>query len=225
MTGSTLRFAIWVNIIGIGLALAYALSLAAVGASGTGFPPVEPFDVAISIVSLISAPIILVFFAVIHVYAAEERKLFSLMALAFSILFTAMTCINRFIHLAIVRPSVAAGATDGLEWFTPYGTHSIMVGLEILGWSFFLGLAFLCAAFVFKGGVLERALFWVFLVDAALSLVSTLTPFTGITLFTFVGTIAWGPGFIAACVLLIKLLRRELKQLDATQSVWGGVPT
>jgi hypothetical protein len=214
MSRSTLKFGIWVNVFGIALALGYAVSLIAVGSSGTGFPPIEPYDTAISIISLISAPAILIFFAVIHTYAPEDRKIFSLPAFAFSILFTAMTCINRFVHLAVIRPSLAAGATDGLEWFTPYGAHSIMVGLEILGWSFFLGLAFLFAAFVFKGGLLEKTLFGVFLADAVLCLVSTLTPFTGITLFTFIGTIAWGPGFIIACALLIRLFRRELTQSE-----------
>jgi hypothetical protein len=211
MSNTTLRFGIWVNGIGIVLALAYIASLVAVGLSGTGFPPVEPFDVIVSLISLISAPAILAFFAVIFLVAAEERKTFGLLALAFSILFTAMTSINRFVHLAVVRPSLAAGVTEGLEWFTPYGVYSIMVGLEILGWSFFLGLAFLFAAFVFWGNRDAKYLSWIFLANALLSLVSTLTPFTGITAFTFVGAIAWGPGFILAALLLTGFYRQKVK--------------
>jgi hypothetical protein len=205
-----LTFGIWCSWIGIALALAYLAALAAAAISPSGFPPVEPYDSAISVVCLLSAPVILILFALNHTYASEERKLFSLIGLCFAVLFCAMTCINRFVHLAVVRPSLAIGKTDGLEWFMPYGSPSVMGAIEILAWSFFLGLAFTFTAFAFDKTRLERRLFWICLVNGLLCLVSTLTPLTGIVLFTFLGIPAWGPGFILFCALLMALFKDQL---------------
>ena len=43
----------------------------------------------------------------------------------------------------------------GINWFLPYGPQSAMFSLEIRGWGFFLGIAFLFAAPLFKVGRLE----------------------------------------------------------------------
>ncbi len=213
MPGSktTLRFGIWVNIYLVGLGLSYVGALVANALSGAGPTPVEPFASVFSAITIFSALGILVLFAVLFSYAAVERKLFGLVALSFCILFTGMTTINRFVHLAVVRPSLAANRAAGLEWFLPYGSNSVMFSLEILGWSVFLGLACLFAAFIFHLDRLERGLFWSVLVIALLNLASTLSLFTGNGLFTFLGLAAWGPGLTLACILLIVLFRRRLR--------------
>jgi hypothetical protein len=205
-----LAFGIWCSSIVIVLAIAYMMALIAAAISPSGFPPVEPYDTAISIVCLLSAPGILILFALIHIFAREERKLFSLIGLCFAVLFCAMTSINRFVHLAVVRPSLAMGKTAGLEWFMPYGAPSVMGAIEILAWSFFLGLAFTFTAFAFDKTRLERRLFWTCLVNGMLCLMSTLTPLTGIVLFTFLGIPAWGPGFILFCALLLAMFKEQL---------------
>ncbi len=214
-----LTFGIWWSWIGIVLALAYLVALIAAAVSPNGFPPVEPYDTAISIVCLLSAPAILILFALVHAFASEERKLFSLIGLCFAVLFCAMTCINRFVHLAVIRPTVALGKPAGLEWFLPYGSHSVMGAAEILAWSFFLGLAFTFTAFAFDKTSQERWLFWTCLVNGILCLVSTLTPLTGIVLFTFLGIPAWGPGFILFCALLIRLFKQQLLVLKTQNPV------
>ncbi len=205
-----LRFGIWTASACILLGLAYMASLAAIGLSGSGYPPVEPYDVVASIVMLISASAILVLFSVIHAVTDEDRKLFSLTALVFCILFAGMTSINRFTHLAIVRPSLSQGITAGLEWFTPYGAHSIMTGLEVLGWGFFLGLAFMFLAAVFQHGRLERGLSALLVLEAVFCLAAAISPVVAVPWLIYVGAAAWGPGFIIVCVLLIFWFRKNL---------------
>src|SRR5512133_1046087 len=205
-----LIFGVWCSAIGIVLATAYLASLLAAAVSPSGFPPVEPYDTAASIICLLSAPGILILFVMIHAHASEERKLYSLIGLCFAVLFCAMTCINRFVHLAVVLPSVAMGKTIGLDWFMPYGSPSVMSAIEMLGWSFFLGLAFIFTAFAFDKSRLERWLFWVCLVNGTLCLVSTLAPLTGIALFTILAIPAWGPGFILLCALLLTLFKDQI---------------
>jgi len=204
------RFGIWTCIICIVLALAYLIALVATAVSSSGFPPAAPYDVIISVITLLSAGSILVLFAVIHASASDERKLLSLIALSFATLFAGLTSINRFTHLAIVRPASAAGVTDGIQWFTPYGATSIMTGLEFLAWGLFLGLAFVFLAPVFGAGRLERALFWLLLINGILCLVSVLALPTGIDWLTYVGAIAWGPGFVIVPALLLAFFMRKL---------------
>lgn len=47
------------------------------------------------------------------------------------------------------------GNVDGLDWFLPYADHSVMLGLEMLGWGWFLGLAMLVVAPLFSDGKLQ----------------------------------------------------------------------
>ncbi len=129
-TKFNLRFGIWITFTGILLALAYLAAMMATAVSSYGFPPVEPYGMFISIISLFSGIVILTLFAVLHACAPENRKLLSLIGFAFAILFAGLTSINRFTHLAIVRPGVYLGTTGGIEWFTPYGAYSIMTGME-----------------------------------------------------------------------------------------------
>ena len=203
-----LRFGIWTAASSILLALAYLATMVATGASPSGFPPVEPYDVIISVISLLSGVAILMLFQVLHACAPTERKLFSSTALTFAALFAGLTSINRFTHLAIVRPGLYVGVTPGIEWFTPYGAYSIMTGLETLAWGFFLGLAFIFTVPVFRGGRVERVLSGMMLVNGILCLLSALALPTQITWLTYVGAIAWGPGFIGICSLLIVLFKR-----------------
>ncbi len=214
-----LTFGVWAGRAGILLATAYSAGLVAAATSPNGFPPGEPYETVVSVVCLLSAPAILILFALVHSFANEERRLFSRIGLSFATLFCAMTCIARFVHLAVVRPSVAAGKTAGLEWFVPYGSLSVMSAMEMLGWSFFLGLAFIFTAFAFERDGWERRLFWLCLVNGVLCLASTLAPLTGSGVFFFLGVPAWGPGFVVFCILLMGMFNRALSAESSPQLV------
>ncbi len=209
-TKYNLRFGIWISISGVVLALAYLGAMVATASSSSGFPPVEPYGMLISIISLLSGIVILILFAVIHACTPDDRKLLSLIALAFATLFAGVTSINRFTHLAIVRPGLYMGKSSGIDWFTPYGAYSIMTGMENLAWGFFLGLAFIFLTPVFNGGRFERLLSWTLAGNGILCLVSVLALPLGITWLTYVGALAWGPGFIFLCILLIISFNRHL---------------
>jgi hypothetical protein len=47
--------------------------------------------------------------------------------LAYILIFATLTSINRYVALTVVRQSLAAGNTDGLQWFLPYTWPSIML--------------------------------------------------------------------------------------------------
>ena len=78
-------------------------------------------------------------------------------------MFSVSTSINRWVHLTIVR----FAPPQGLEWFTPYGEHSIMFALEMLAYGWFLGFALLSIVpFFYKRTTsLESVLFWILLIS------------------------------------------------------------
>ena len=110
------------------------------------FPPSGDIQLFGGIISLLFCPLIVILMASLHSITVPEKKVFSQSSLAFTLLFAISVSINRFTQLGVVRQSIAAGTVEGLNWFLPYGDRSVMLGLEMMGWGWFLGLALLVAA-------------------------------------------------------------------------------
>jgi hypothetical protein len=115
------------------------------------------------------APIFVVLIACLHTYAADDRKLFSQIALSFAVMYAAVITIVYFIQFTVVMPSLLSGETAGLSLFTQYDPHGLFVALEGLGY-LLMSTAFLFAAGVFSGGRLERAVRWLFVTSFILAI-------------------------------------------------------
>jgi hypothetical protein len=151
--------------------------------------------------------------AALHHTVPAGRRLFSLLGVVFSSAFMVMVSINRFVQLGVVRLSVLHGDTKGLERFLPYGTRSAMLTLEMVGWGFFLGLAFLSAAFALPSKGLEAYLRWTFLLYAVLGLISTIA-YVADSPLSVVGFIAWGVVLPFAAALLAVWFGRQRQQVS-----------
>ena len=124
----------------------FLIILAALLTGNFTFPPSVPMQIFGGISSLVLPPVLVLLMASLHTVTPNEKKAYSQASLAFTLLFAGAVSINRFTQLGIVRHSQADGITAGIDWFLAYGEHSVMFGLEMLGWNWFLGLALLCAA-------------------------------------------------------------------------------
>ena len=168
------------------------------------FPPPEPIQIIAGIISLLFCPIFLVVMASLHAKTPPNKKTFSQIGLALTILFAISVSINRFIQLGIVRQNIAIG---GVDWFLPYGSHSVMFGLEIMGWGWFLGLAMIFVAPLFSRGRLELWLRWLSVSYGVLGLVSALGQLLASPII-MVGFIAWGIILFIITALLAVYFRR-----------------
>ena len=135
--------------------LYFLVVLAALLTGQFSFPPPDSLQLFGGISSLTLCPVLVVLMACIHSITPSEKKVFSRISLAFTLLFGIAVSINRFTQLGAVRQSMILGRMQGVDWFLPYGDHSIMLGLEMMGWCWFLGLAMLFAAPLFARGKLE----------------------------------------------------------------------
>jgi hypothetical protein len=86
-----------------------------------------------------------------------------------------------------------------------------MLGLEILGWGWFLGLALLFAAPLFSAGRLQRWLRWMSVIYGLLGLVSAVAYLLASPL-SVIGFVAWGLIlFIITALLVVFFKRAEAK--------------
>ena len=207
----------WSGIVLVVLGLLYLALVAGMILGGSGFPPVEPYQTLANILILITAVWMVWFWVILNQAAPPEKKVFSQASLALIVIFAALTSINRYVGLTVVRQSLASGDTDGLQWFLPYGWPSVMLALEFLAWGLFFGLACLCLAPVFTKGKLERARFWILIATGCLSLAAALGQLIGangltFSPFTLAGTLGWGPGLTAATILMVIWFKKGASQ-------------
>ena len=168
MSKLTIRVGFWASICCTLLFLAFNAANVAVVIQGStqGWPGIQayvaPFQMAESLpqsigLLLVSAAVVVL--ATIYALTSADQKIWSLLGLAFGLLFVALVGTTYVVHLAIVRPGLLVGQEDALAMLSLTSGRSLMETLHTLGWGF-LGLATLFTAWVFDGRGLEGWIRW-----------------------------------------------------------------
>lgn len=213
----TLQIGFGAAVINIAGGIAYLVILAIIIATSTPMSDSGALPlVTVSALMLIGPLGMIPLWAAIHLSISEEKRVLSLISLAFVLLFSATTSINRWVHLTVVRPSLAAHVIQGLDWFTPYGQYSIMFAIELLAYGWFLGFALLSLAPVFgrRSTGLERSLFWAFLISGILCLLGALGRLLETSVLSMLGLIGWALGLGLINVLLMVWFWRFAKRVS-----------
>jgi hypothetical protein len=170
--------------------------------SAGGFLPGEPYQTFIHILVMVMAAWMVFLWAVLHRSAPAEKKAFSLTSFGMVAALAALTTINRYVALTVVRRSSGPQSAPGLQWFLPYSWPSVMLAIEILAWGFFLGLACLSLAPVFRRGHFARWVFWTLLATGLLSLCAAVAQIVDSAALSIAGLVGWGPGLTSVAVLM-----------------------
>jgi hypothetical protein len=143
----------------------------------------------------------------LHFWAPEEKKIWSMIGLAFAIVYAVMANINYLIQLVAVRPNLLSGELEGLGLFAGDNPHSVFWALANA--YAIQSMALFFAAWVLDGGKLER---WIRRLFVA---VGVTVPFQlGYSLGLVPMAIAlpvlmvWGIGVPLSCFMLAVLFRR-----------------
>ena len=181
------------------LGVAYAV-VVAIGMAKTGLvkPIVDPILAIMEVLTLLGAPLLVIIMAAVHASAAPDNRAYSAAALAFMTLVVGFTSAVHFVGLTALRQA-GAGV---LTW------PSTSYALELLGWDVFLGLSLLCAAPVFQGNGLKRAIRICMSVTGILCIAGTLGPATGDMRFQFIAVTGYGILLPITALLLAKDFRR-----------------
>jgi hypothetical protein len=113
-----------------------------------------------------------VLMACIHQYTSDNKKIFSLIGLSFSLLSSFALIADYFIQISVIQASLLNGETDGIALLTQYNPHGIFIALEEVGY-IMMSAAFIGIVPVFSGkGVLEGSIRWVFIISFFLIIIS-----------------------------------------------------
>lgn len=168
---------------------------------GLAAPIVDPVLAIMEILTLVSAPLLLIMMAAVHDYAPTTHKTYSLIALAFMILVVGMTSAVHFVELTALRQL----GTGGIVWPSP------AYALELLAWDIFLGLSLLFAARVFEGGGLQGRVRRGLSISGALCIAGVLGPAVGNMRLQLVGILGYAGVLPVVCFMLGRLFRGDPK--------------
>ncbi len=171
------------------------------------FQPIQMLPV---IPSLLLAPAFTALMVSIHSYAAEDKKIWSGLGLAFTLIYATMALINYMVQLLPVWRSITNHETDGLAMFVLGNPHSIFWALAYA--YIFMNLAMLFAAQVFVGDTLRKRIRLLFILNGISGLVTLVSAALDSPPFYLLGSlVVWCPVFTAASVSLGILFRRQMQ--------------
>jgi hypothetical protein len=161
--------------------------------------------------SLLLAPAFTALMVSIHSYAAEDKKIWSQLGLAFTLIYATMAAINYMIQLLPVWRSIHLGETDGLAMFVSGNPHSIFWALAYA--YLFMNLAMLFSAMVFAGNRLENRIRLLFILNGISGVVTLTSAFLDSYQFYLIGSLViWCPIFTAAAIFVAVLFNRTIKE-------------
>lgn len=192
------RWSAW-SMVGIGAAYAVALG-AGFMRYGLRAPITDPLLAVMEVLTLLSAPALVVLMTALHACTPPERRIFSLLAVVFTGAFAALTTGVHFVELTALRQL----GTASIVW------PSAAYALELLAWDGFLGLALVCAAAAIPHGAdmcaaradarIRRSL-WA---SGALCLVGLAGPAFGRMQWQFIGVFGYAVVLPLACYRLAR---------------------
>jgi len=114
---------------------------------------------------LLFAPLFVVLVNSVHDYASGEQKALTRIATHLATGFAVLVGLHYFVQLGPVRFSIRSGEVEGLAPFLQANPISVILGVNMLGWTLFFGLSSLFLAPVFSAGGVERVIRISFLVN------------------------------------------------------------
>jgi hypothetical protein len=228
---TTLKFGFYISLSLVVLTvIAFGLAMMAVPPSGPfcqencmhyPYPDILPYyprDYYWMYTAMLQLAAYLMFTISNHFIAPGERKLFTFISVAFSLMSSIVLSIDYFIQFAVVPVSVMNGEQEGIALITQYNDHGLFIAMEELGY-LTMAISFFFLAFGFSmKDVLEKAirviLVMSFLLTAASFLFCTLQ--FGIDRSYRFEIVAISINWLTIVVigtLICKLIRRKLASI------------
>jgi len=162
---STKAVGFWSAVLATIFSITYDLAqigewLGLLGSSGGPESSSTPLGIYVLLTpSLLLGSAFLALMAAVHQISPPDRKVWSLTAFGFAIIYAALISINYYVQLGWVAPRLASGRIQGMEPFLFVPFDSFLYAVDILGYSF-MSLATLFAARLFTGAGHERIVRW-----------------------------------------------------------------
>jgi hypothetical protein len=148
--------------------------------------------------------------AAIHYSSESDRRVFTLLGVAFAGISVAMLGFQYYSQITVVRYNLITGEQSALGLFVLGNPHSFFWPLEALGYGF-MGLSTLFAAFAFTEGSLDRWIRALFITNGALGIGGIVAYPLEVTVVAMLSGLAlWTLVFPASTILLAISFRRRM---------------
>ncbi len=169
----------------------------------------------IQVMAFLLAPIDIVLLCSLHEYASDDKKILTRIGLCCMIATMVLGNQLYFVHFNAMRLAFSKEVLMGLEQFVEWNPHSLINASGALGWTFFVGLAFLFVAPIFSGGRLERGLRYASLILGSCSILGM----AGVLLGNLACLAIYFIGDTVAGIILAILASILFKRLGAASKV------
>jgi hypothetical protein len=149
---------------------------------------------------------VIVVMACIHSIAPSSKKVFSLIAIAFSVVYATIISTNYYVQLFVVRLNLVSGNLEGLQLLAMPNLHSVFFALEALGYMF-LSLATLFVLPVFGRGMLAGWIRAFLIISGGLGIFGTIVALFDLPLLIFAGLGLWSLTFPIAMIFVAVYFR------------------
>jgi hypothetical protein len=159
------------------------------------------------------APTFVVLLNCLHDVAPDDKKILTRLSVHFGLLFAGLVSIHYFVQVTAVRLSLQNSQLAGLEQIVQANPFSAVSAINMLGFTLFLGLASLFAAFAFNNGKWERLLRLALLLNGIFTLAGGLGYILQINLLVFFClNFGLGGALLVVFVAAAQIFRHELAQ-------------
>jgi hypothetical protein len=161
----------------------------------------EPYLTIAEVMTIVSAPLLILFMAAIHECAPKSAKVYSLTALGWMVLLAGSTIMVHSVNLTLWRQISDQQKMDyvrflGWEW------PSMLYAIELVAWHLFFGLSMFFAGFVFTGAGKEKIVKRGLIITGMLCVLGLIGPLTGILTWRMIGIFGYGILFPVLCVYI-----------------------
>lgn len=163
--------------------------------------------------SLLLVPAFTALMVSIHSFATEEKKIWSRLGLAFTLMYASLAAWNYLVQLLPVWQSIRSGDADGLAMFAMGNPGSIFWGLVYCYG--FMNLGMLFAGLIFGGTRQENRIRLLFLLNGASLVVTLGSALIGSPPFYLLGSLViWCPVFTAAVICTAVFFQRMVREAE-----------
>jgi hypothetical protein len=156
--------------------------------------------------------------AAIHYTSPPERKVFTMLGIAFAAISVGMLGFQYYSQVTVVNYNLMTGDEPALGLFVLGNPHSFFWPLEVLGYGF-MSLSTLFAAFAFSGDALARWIRALFIANGALGIGGMLAyPLDVTTVAVLSGLALWTVVFPTSTTLLAVSFRRRMKRQSRSRA-------
>ncbi|MGH7725615.1 MAG: hypothetical protein ACREOU_09320 [Candidatus Eiseniibacteriota bacterium] len=221
MTRTDQRLGMWSARLVVILAVAYILTGCAWLLFGRSpnpqeLQPSEPYLAILEALIVLLSPVMIVLMASIHAHADPDRKTMALVALAHMTACATLTCAVHFLQLTVVRRLPVEDPRFSILQLYPW--PGLSLGLDLIAWDLFFGLAMLFGAPVFRGNGRDAAIRRGMKLSGVLCLTGVIAQATGNFWFQYPAIVGYAFVFPAVCVLLSQYFRPTSNAIASASS-------